>query len=106
MADAGDAIACSMLLMDRENLYAPGWSHVLSSTNDLAELDRLRARVGAPPQALHARDGHPHLDLKLVPRELALLDPEVTVFPSTRAMLRYWHRCQGDGGCGKAPPQP
>jgi len=82
-----------MLLMDRENLYAPGWSHVLSSSNDLEELDRLRVRVGAPPQALHARDGHPHLDLKLVPRGLALKDPEVMVFESTKAMLRFWHRC-------------
>ena len=38
--------------MDRENLSAPGWSHVLSTTNDVAELDRFREQVGAPPQAL------------------------------------------------------
>ena len=33
--------------MDRENLYAPGWSHVLSTTNDIAELEAagLTARV-------------------------------------------------------------
>lgn len=80
--------------MDRENLYAPGWSHVLSSDNDLAELDRLRMRVGAPPQALHARNGHPHLDLKLVPRELALRDPQVRVFDSTKQLVRFWHRCR------------
>ena len=79
-----------MLLMDRENLLVPGWSHVLSTTNDLAELDALRRRVGAPPQALHRRAGRPHLDLKLVPRELALLDPAVQVFPSTRALLQAW----------------
>ena len=91
-----------MLLMDRENLYAPGWSHVLSSANDLAELDRLRVRVGAPPQALHARDGHPHLDLKLVPRELALLDPEVRVFESTRELLRFWHQSRQAKGAPTA----
>lgn len=83
--------------MDRENLYAPGWSHVLSSSNDLAELDRLRVRVGAPPQALHAGNGHPHLDLKLVPRELALMDPEVRVFASTRELIREWRRGQPGG---------
>jgi hypothetical protein len=81
-----------MLLMDRENLMATGWSHVLSTTNDLAELDALRARVGAPRQAFHLGDGRrPHLDLKLEPRELALRDPGVKVFESTREMLRYWH---------------
>lgn len=80
-----------MLLMDRENLVAAGWSHVLSTTNDLAELDALRARVGAPRRAFHLGDGRrPHLDLKLEPRELALRDPEVKVFESTREMLRYW----------------
>ena len=42
-----------MIVMDRENLYAPGWSHVLSTTNDLDELEAFRERVGAPPQALH-----------------------------------------------------
>jgi hypothetical protein len=81
-----------MLLMDRENLMAAGWSHVLSTTNDLAELDALRARIGAPRQAFHLGNGsRPHLDLKLEPRELALRDPDVKVFESTRAMLRYWH---------------
>ncbi len=80
--------------MDRENLLVPGWSHVLSTTNDLAELDALRRRVGAPPQALHRRAGRPHLDLKLVPRELALRDPEVQVFPDTRTLLRAWTAAQ------------
>jgi hypothetical protein len=80
-----------MLLMDRENLMVPGWSHVLSSTNDLAELEALRQRVGAPPRALHQKDpARPHLDLKLVSRALALVDPEVRVFPSTRDLLRCW----------------
>jgi hypothetical protein len=86
-----------MLLMDRENLLAPGYSHVLSSTNDLAELDRLRQRVGAPRQAFHLGDGsRPHLDLKLEPRARALLDPEVEVLPSTRELIRRWQSFQPD----------
>jgi hypothetical protein len=84
-----------MLLMDRENLLASGWSHVLSSTNDLAELDRLRQRVGAPRQAFHLKNrARPHLDLKLEPRERALRDPEVRVFASTKLLIRYWLSCQ------------
>ncbi len=80
-----------MLLMDRHNLMVPGYSHVLSCTNDLAELDALRIRVGAPRQAFHLGDGRrPHLDLKLEPRERALVDPEVRVFESSRALLRFW----------------
>lgn len=87
-----------MLLMDRENLLKPGWSHVLSSTNSLAELDALRARVGAPRQAFHLGDGsRPHLDLKLEPRERALADPDVRVFESTRDLLRFWHRLHPAG---------
>jgi len=66
---------------------AKGWSHVLSSTNDLAELDRFRIRVGAPRQALHL-GRWPHLDLKLEPRERALADPDVRVFDRTSDMLR------------------
>jgi len=84
-----------MLLMDRANLLAPEWSHVLSSTNDLAELDALRIRVGAPRQAFHLGDGsRPHLDLKLEPRARALQDPALLVFETTRELLRFWHRCQ------------
>lgn len=79
-----------MIVMDRENLHAPGWSHVLSTTNDLAELEEFRRRVGAPPRALHLGRGRwPHLDLKLEPRERALADPEVRVFQRTRDMLSY-----------------
>ncbi len=87
-----------MLLMDRENLMVPGYSHVLSSRNDIGELEELRLRVGAPPRALHLRDGRPHLDLKLEPRELALVDPEVRVFESTRALVAFWRACQGRNG--------
>ena len=77
-----------MIVMDRENLHAPGWSHVLSTTDDLEELDAFRIRVGAPRQALHL-GRWPHLDLKLEPRERALAAPEVRVFERTSDMLRY-----------------
>jgi len=91
-----------MLLMDRENLMVPGWSHVLSSTNDLAELEALRDRVGAPPRALHLENpARPHLDLKLVSRALALVDAEVRVFDSTRALLRCWLQCQRDASVAR-----
>jgi hypothetical protein len=97
-----------MLLMDRENLLVPGWSHVLSSTNDLGELDALRRRVRAPRQAFHLKDrARPHLDLKLEAREQALRDPEVRVFENTRLLLTFWQRCQAAGGSadpvGRAP---
>jgi hypothetical protein len=76
--------------MDRNNLTAPGWSHVLSTTNDVAELDRFREQVGAPPQALQLGNRrYPHLDLKLEPRDRALADPEVRVFERTADMLRF-----------------
>jgi hypothetical protein len=78
-----------VIVMDRENLMAPGWSHVLSTTDDLAELDEFRKRVGAPPQALHAGRRWPHLDLKLEPRDRALILPGVRVFERTAEMLRY-----------------
>jgi hypothetical protein len=79
-----------VIVMDRENLYAPGWSHVLSTTNDLAELEAFRVRVGAPAEALHLGNRRwPHLDLKLEPRERALASPDVQVFERTQDMLRY-----------------
>jgi hypothetical protein len=78
-----------MIVMDRENTMARGWSHALSTTNDLAELERFRVRVGAPRQALHAGSRRPHLDLKLEPRDRALADPEVRVFERTADMLRF-----------------
>jgi hypothetical protein len=75
--------------MDRENLMARGWSHVLSTTGDLAELDEFRRMVGAPRQALHIGRRWPHLDLKLEPRERALSAPGVRVFGRTADLLRY-----------------
>ncbi len=83
-----------MLLMDRTNLMVPGYSHVLSSRNDIGELEELRIRVGAPPRALHLKQGRPHLDLKLEPRERALVDPAVRVFESTKDLLAFWNACQ------------
>ena len=41
-----------MIVMDRKNLSAPGWSHVLSTTNDVAELDRFRERIVAMHETL------------------------------------------------------
>ena len=76
--------------MDRENLWARGWSHVLSTTNDVAELSEFCTRVGAPLSALHLRNRRwPHLDLKLLPRQRALSSPEVRVFERTSDMLRF-----------------
>jgi hypothetical protein len=79
-----------MIVMDRENLWARGWSHVLSTTNDLAELRVFCERVGAPCSALHLRNRRwPHLDLKLEPRDRALASPGVRVFERTSDMLRF-----------------
>jgi len=78
-----------MLLMDRHNLLAPEWSHVVSTTDDIAELEALRKRVGAPPPALSHTGRRPHLDLKWEARDRALVDPEVKVFETTRELLRY-----------------
>jgi hypothetical protein len=88
-----------VIVMDRENRYAPGWSHVLSTTNDLGELDAFRERVGAPPQALHLGTHRwPHLDLKLEPRERALGSPDVRVFERTSDMIRFLRRQTGGDG--------
>jgi hypothetical protein len=79
-----------VIVMDRENLWAKGWSHVLSTTNDIAELREFCRWVGAPPSALHLRNRRwPHLDLKLEARDRALASPEVRVFERTAEMLRF-----------------
>jgi hypothetical protein len=79
-----------VIVMDRENAMARGWSHVLSTTDDVAELERFRERVGAPPEALQLHNPRwPHLDLKLEPRERALADPEVRIFQRTSDLLRF-----------------
>ncbi|MCU0621223.1 MAG: DUF4031 domain-containing protein [Gemmatimonadales bacterium] len=86
-----------MIVMDRENLYAPGWSHVLSTSDDLAELDAFRRRVGAPREAFHLRGRRPHLDLKDEPRQRALRDPDVVVFDRTADLLRHLHALRALG---------
>lgn len=87
--------------MDRENLRARGWSHALSTTNDVAELRAFCKRVGAPLAALHLRGRWPHLDLKLGPRELALASPDVRVFERTPDMLRFLRALQQEGNCAR-----
>lgn len=81
-----------MLIMDRENPFARGWSHVLSTTDDLTELDAFRRRIGAPVSALQRRKRIPHLDICRRPREraLALAGQEVRVFASAMAMMREY----------------
>jgi hypothetical protein len=79
-----------VIVMDRENLWAKGWSHVLSTTNDVAELREFCHWVGAPSSALHLGNRRwPHLDLKLEARERALAAPQVRVFERTSDMLRF-----------------
>ncbi len=79
-----------MIVMDRENLWARGWSHVLSTTNDVAELREFCRQVGAPPSALHLGNRRwPHLDLKLEARDQAFLSPGVRIFERTSEMLRF-----------------
>jgi hypothetical protein len=85
-----------MIVMDRENLLARGWSHVLSSTNDIAELRAFAERVGAPASALHLGNRRwPHLDLHWGPRERALACPDVQVFERTSEMLRFLKLAHG-----------
>jgi hypothetical protein len=79
-----------VIVMDRENIFARGWSHVLSTTNDVDELRAFCEQVGAPSAALHLGNRRwPHLDLKLEPRERALACPEVRVFERTADMLHF-----------------
>jgi hypothetical protein len=79
-----------VIVIDRENLFARGWSHVLSTTNDVDELRAFGSRVGAPPAALQLDNPRwPHLDLKLLPRQRALACPDVRVFERTSDMLRF-----------------
>ncbi len=100
----------AMIVMDRENLFARGWSHVLSTEDDPAELDAFRRRVGAPPAALQLRNTDwPHLDLKLEPRERALADAGVRVFERTADLIRFMRhvRAQRESRDARAPrPEP
>ena len=90
-----------MIVMDRENIFARGWSHVLSTTNDLAELRAFAEQVEAPAAALHLGNRRwPHLDLKLEPRDRALASPGVRVFERTSDMLRYLKTLPRPGASG------
>ncbi len=76
--------------MDRHNLHAPGWSHVVSTTGDIAELDAFRRRVGAPAAALQvANEKWPHLDLKEEPRNRALACTDIVIVERTRDLISY-----------------
>lgn len=79
-----------MIAMDRDNLFARGWSHVVSTTHDIAELEAFRIRVGAPPAALQLSNPRwPHLDLRDEPRFRALAEPGVRIFDSTLSLVKF-----------------
>ena len=79
-----------MIAMDRENVFARGWSHVVSTAHDIDELDAFRIRVGAPSPALQLSNPRwPHLDLRDGPREIALVQPDVRVFESTVDLVKF-----------------
>lgn len=88
-----------MLLIDRENSTARTWSHVLSSTDDLYELERFRQKVGAPKSSLQKPPEHDpaHLDLRGQPRFRALAIAErdggtvIRIYPTTRALVEAYH---------------
>lgn len=81
-----------MIYMDRVNSVAPKWSHVMSDTNSVEELEAFRRRVGAPPSALQLppKASRPHLDIYGGPKRRAL-ELADRVFPNTMAMVR-WER--------------
>jgi hypothetical protein len=82
--------------MDRENLLARGWSHVVSTTNDVAELDAFRIRVGAPAAALQLTNPRwPHLDLRGGPRESALALRDIVIVERTSDLIRYVRTVRG-----------
>ena len=79
-----------MIVLDRRNALAPGWSHVVSTTNDVGELEAFRVRVGAPPAALQLTNPRwPHLDLRDVARERALACTDVVIVERTADLVRY-----------------
>ena len=82
--------------MDRENLLARGWSHVVSTTNDVAELEAFRLRVGAPAAALQLGNPRwPHLDLRDEPRERALALRDIVIVERTSDLIRYVRAVRG-----------
>ena len=84
--------------MDRVNLLARGWSHVVSTTGDIAELDAFRSRVGAPPAALQLGNRRwPHLDLKAEPRDRALACTDIVIVERTSDLIRYVRSARSSG---------
>ena len=85
-----------MIVMDRENLLARGWSHVVSTTSDVSELEAFRLRVGAPPAALQlANPRWPHLDLRGESRERALACGDIVIVERTSDLIRYVRGVRG-----------
>jgi hypothetical protein len=85
-----------VIVMDRENVLARGWSHVVSTTNDVAELDAFRIRVGAPAAALQLTNPRwPHLDLRGGPRESALALRDIVIVERTSDLIRYVRTVRG-----------
>ena len=98
-----------MLVMDRENPLAAGWSHVLSTAAtpeaQRAELETFRVRIGAPRSAHQGPTRtkprrHVHLDLRAAPRRaaLALDGTAVRVYDSARQMVRDLRALRADQG--------
>jgi hypothetical protein len=81
-----------MILMERENAMARGWSHAVSDAPSLldqaVELQAFRRKVGAPPSAFQ-RGSWLHLDIMRGPRRKALADPTVRVFDTSRELVEY-----------------
>ena len=82
--------------MDRENLLARGWSHVVSTTGDVAELEAFCLRIGAPAAALQLTNPRwPHLDLRGEPRERALALVDIVIVERTSDLIRYVRGVRG-----------
>jgi hypothetical protein len=88
-----------MILLERVHNVRRGWAHVLSSTDDRAELERFRHRIGAPKSAMQSRRPtapHWHLDVCGGPRlhALRLGPPEVAIYETTMDLMRAWRAMQ------------
>lgn len=78
------------IAMDRENLLARGWSHVVSTSHDVVELEAFRIRVGAPAAALQLGNPRwPHLDLRGAAREAALACRDIVITERTSDLIRH-----------------
>jgi hypothetical protein len=85
-----------VIVMDRENLLARGWSHVVSTANDVAELEAFRLRVGAPAAALQLANARwPHLDLRGEARDRALALGDIVIVERTSDLIRYVRGVRG-----------